>query len=198
MRQITVGDLLEKRIETAPFDQLIYLVHLERLVFYVGQSKRNVVTRFLEHLNKPSKLGQLIALNSPHSHRWGVRFFTLTECRPFVQQKRLFQDQGWEHFNMDMAEQALIAHFCPVVNSDFNPSPTPLPSSFNGRHLFTPPSIVDTAMKNETIWLNNMHLGGWVKIEDRHGRSFWKHRDGRLLTDQQIDPYRLAGKLPPT
>lgn len=203
MKQLRVGDILNKQIEAAPFDQLIYMVHFEELVFYIGQSKRNVVTRFWEHMNKPSRLGQLITLNQPDSLAWQVKFFNLADCRPFVMQKKLFQEQAWEHFDMDMAEKALIAHFRPVANVDYNPQPTLLPSFLKGGHLFRanqPNRSLfsgSNASSKEMLWVNQMRLNGWVQIADDNGRSYWKHKNGYLLTDEQIAPYRTSNKLPP-
>lgn len=201
MQQLSVGDILNKQIEQSSFDHLIYMVHLEALVFYIGQSKRDVVTRFWEHINKPSRLGQLIALNEPDSLKWQVRFFNLADCRPFVQQKRLFQDQAWEHFDMTMAEKALITHFRPVVNADFNPKPTPLPSHFKGRHLFTAVStpLFNNGSKSaqEIAWQNKMRLNGWVSMVDENGRFYWKHQSGQTLSDKQIALYRANHKVPP-
>ena len=203
MQFTSVGDILNKRIEQASFDQLIYMVHVDQLVFYIGQSKRDVVTRFWEHINKPSKLGQLISLNQPNSPQWQVQFFSLADCRPYVQQKKLFQDQAWEHFDMDMAEKALITYFCPVANADFNPQPTTLPTHFKGGFLFTAVSPANlfsqgTKTPKEIAWLNQMRLNGWVSISDENGRVFWKHQQGQTLTEKQVRPYQAKNQIPPS
>lgn len=196
MKQLRVDDILEKRVRQAEFDQLIYKIHFESTVFYIGQSKRDVVTRLWEHLNKPSRLGQLIQLNEPASRRWRVSFYTLAACRPFVQQKRLFADQAWEYFDMDAAERALITHFCPVVNADYNPRPTPLPPQFRGQHLFAASAVPSLFSHAATQWQNRMRLGGWVSVRAADGGLIWKHSSGRMLTEQQIRPYQTSNTLP--
>ncbi|MEM7331514.1 MAG: GIY-YIG nuclease family protein [Chloroflexota bacterium] len=202
MQIFSVGDILNKRIEQAELNHLIYMVRFDQLVFYIGQSKRDVVTRFWEHLNKPSKLGQLIKLNQPLSLNWEVAFFSLADCRPYVQQKLLFQDQEWEHFDMDMAEKELIHHFRPVANADFNSNPTPLPAHLKGRHLFTADSSTSlfgqaTRASNNRAWENKMRLSGWISINDENGRVFWKHQNGNTLSPDQIKPYQERQKIPP-
>jgi hypothetical protein len=149
-----------------------------------------VVARFWEHLHKPSRLGQLITLNRPQSLAWAVDFYTLADCRPFVSQKSLFAMQAWEHFDMDMAEQGMIAALRPVLNRDFNPHPTPLPPLYNRQ----PPTGQPTP--TERLWLNRMSLAGWVYEVDADGRLIWQHRDGRTLSEQQIAPYRHQNRLP--
>lgn len=198
MKQLLVGDILQKRVTQAAFDQLIYKVHFESTVFYIGQSKRDIVKRLWEHLNKPSRLGQLIKLNEPESLRWQLTFYALADCRPFVQQKRLFADQAWEHFDMTMAEQALIAHYRPIANADFNPSPSPLPAQFKGQHLFAN-TLRSSLLGNggtAARWANQMRLNGWVSVTGENGRIFWKHKNGRILTNEQAAPFQRSGTLP--
>lgn len=200
MKQLLVDDIIQKRIRQAQFDQLIYKIHFESTVFYIGQSKRDIVTRLWEHLNQPSRLGKLIRLNEPGSRRWRLTFYTLADCRPFVGQKRLFTDQAWEHFDMDMAEKALIAHFRPVVNADFNATPTLLPAQFKGQHLFSKKTAASTlGMTGDAAfaqWANKMRLNGWVSVDGSDGRTFWKHKNGRILNERQVQPYWIHNKLP--
>jgi len=193
MQTTTVQAILDKQIETS-LGHLIYVVKDGALVFYVGQSKRDVVARFWEHMQKPSRLGQLIALNRPQSLAWTVDFYALADCRPYVSQKSLFAMQAWEHFDMDMAEQSVIAALRPVLNRDFNPNPMPLPPHYNGQYLTEQPT--NTTNPTERVWLNRMSLAGWVHGQDANGRVTWQHRDGRFLSEQQMAPYRQQNRLP--
>ncbi|NJN54791.1 MAG: hypothetical protein HC804_08595 [Anaerolineae bacterium] len=122
-------------------------------------------------------------------------FYTLADCRPFVAQKSLFTMQAWENFDMDMAEQSLIATLHPVLNRDFNPTPTPLPNQYQGQHLTNEP-IAEEATAVSRVWLNRMSLAGWVYEQDGHGRVTWQHRDGRTLSDPQMASYRQQNRLP--
>ncbi len=193
MQTTTVHAILHKQLDST-LGHLIYVVRDGQFVFYVGQSKRDVVARFGEHLQKPSRLGELIELNRPQSLDWAVDFYTLADCRPFVAQKSLFAMQAWEHFDMDMAEQNLIAVLRPALNRDFNPQPSPLPPHYQGQHLTGQPATA--VSPGERIWLNRMSLAGWVYATDSHGRTTWQHHDGRTLTDQQITPYRQQNRIP--
>lgn len=193
MQTTTVHAILHKQLDST-LGHLIYVVRDGPLVFYVGQSKRDVVARFGEHMQKPSRLGELVELNRPQSLDWAVDFYTLADCRPFVAQKSLFAMQTWEHFDMDMAEQNLIATLRPVLNRDFNPQPSPLPPHYQGQHLTGQPATA--VSPGERIWLNRMSLAGWVYATDSHGRTIWQHRDGRTLTDQQITPFRQQNRIP--
>jgi hypothetical protein len=198
MITVTVRTILEKKV-TDTLGHLIYVVREEKLVFYVGQSRRDVLTRFGEHLQKPSQLGQLIALNAPASHLWAVDFYELADCAAFVQQKSLFALQAWQHFDMDMAEQALIQAMRPVLNHDFNEKPTPLPGRFKGHAalgLAKPVTAVSpTTSPQDRIWLNRMSLQGWV-YETVGSRTVWRHLSGKTLTEAEMALYRQAGKLP--
>ena len=198
MRTTTVGAILQKEAQNA-LGHLIYVVRDAALVFYVGQSRRDVVTRFWEHMQAPSKLGQLISLNAPTSHQWSVDFYALADCATFVRQKSLFALQEWQHFDMDMAEQALIHELCPVLNHDFNVKPTPLPARYLGHAalgLGKPVTAVSpTASPQDRIWLNRMSLQGWV-YEQTGSRTVWRHRSGQTLTEAEMAPFRQAGKLP--
>ncbi|MCP4356941.1 MAG: hypothetical protein GY796_02850 [Chloroflexi bacterium] len=174
---------------------VIYIVRASKLIFYVGQSKRDVAARFREHLQKPSRLGQLIELNQPESDRWLVQFYTMADCRPFVEQKSLFIMQEWENFDMDMAEQNMIAQLHPVINRDFNPKPTPLPLRYQGQHLAAAAQTNIHAPQYRP-WLNKMSLAGWVYKWDVNGRLTWQHSDGRSLPDKQMAPYRNSNRVP--
>lgn len=197
MQTVTIQNLLDKQLDDT-LGHLLYVVRDASLIFYVGQSKRDVAARFAEHLQKPSRLGQLIKQNQPGSLAWSVDFYTLADCRPFVVQKSLFALQAWESFDMDMAEQALIAHMRPVVNRDFNPHPTPLPARYRGHDLVSE-SQAGTSLGSEPhnrLWLNRMSLAGWVYTHDHHGRMTWHHPDGRTLSDPQIAPFRETNQIP--
>ncbi len=194
MQQVAVVQILEKTIDHV-LGHLIYVVRDGELIFYVGQSKRDVVTRFWEHMNKPSRLGQLIVLNKPASMAWQVEFYTLADCQPFVQQQSLFAMQEWQHFDMDMAEQGMIAQMRPVLNKDFNPQPTPLPARYEGGDLFAKEVVWSAA---DRPWLNRMSLAGWVYVQDEgNDRVLWQHQNGTILTDEVVAPYRQQGQLPP-
>ncbi len=196
MHTVSVEEILDRSFDHL-LGHLIYVVRDEALIFYVGQSKRDVLVRFWEHMHKPSRLGQLIALNKPDSLAWQVEFYTLADCRPFVQQLSLFSMQAWQHFDMDMAEKGMIAQMCPVLNKDFNPKPTRLPSRYvNGDLQAEDEELLWTAV--DRPWLNKMSLAGWVYVQDeKNGRILWKHQDGTLLSDKSVVPYRQQGQLPP-
>lgn len=196
MQTVPVKTILNKQIDQA-FGHLIYVVRDQTVVFYVGQSKRDVVERFWEHLHKPSRLGQLIQQNEPDSHNWQVDFYTLADCRPFVSQKSLFAMQAWEAFDMDMAEEALIRQLKPILNRDFNAKPSLLPQRYRGQELAATPQFDLHAPQNR-VWLNRMSLAGWVYEETEDGQLIWHHPNGRFLPDAAVQPYRRANQLPPT
>lgn len=199
MQTFTVHQLLQHQ-QGALLGHLIYVVRHDQLIFYVGQSKRHVSQRFLEHLQHGSYIGQFIQLNQPQSLEWQVDFYALADCRPFVAQKSLFAMQAWESFDMDMAEQGMIAHFRPVLNRDFNPKPTPLPSHYRGHHLTAVGSTTAVAPfapdPQHRLWLNRMSLAGWVYSAQADGRLLWQHRDGRRLSDEEMAPFRAQQQLP--
>ena len=200
MQTVTVGTILEKKATNA-LGHLIYVVRDEALVFYVGQSRRDVVTRFWEHWQAPSRLGQLINLNAPGSHQWSVDFYALADCAAYVQQKSLFALQEWQHFDMDMAEQAMIQVMRPVLNHDFNAKPTPLPGRYRGHAALNLPkpeiAVSPTTSPQDRIWLNRMSLRGWVYEKvGANGRLQWRHPSGKILTEAEMAPYRQAGKIP--
>ncbi|VAW31431.1 hypothetical protein MNBD_CHLOROFLEXI01-4202 [hydrothermal vent metagenome] len=200
MKRVTVEALLNKEVANA-LGHLIYVVRDGTLVFYVGQSRRDVITRFWEHLQAPSYLGRLIAVNKPDSLQWMVDFYALADCERFVQQKSLFAMQEWQHFDMDMAEQALIQAMRPVLNRDFNEKPTPLPARYRGHAVLGLPkpqiAASPTASPQDRIWLNRMSLQGWV-YERVNGRIQWQHPSGTTLTEAEMAFYRQSGNLPPT
>jgi hypothetical protein len=196
MLTFTIQTILEKQIDQA-LGHLLYVVGEGEVVFYVGQSKRDVVARFWEHMQKPTRLGQLIELNRPSSLNWLVDFYTLADCRPYVEQKSLFCLQAWEFFDMDMAEQALIARLRPVINHDFNPNPIPLPAHYRGHELLG--QTIPTTFLHDPAhrtWLNRMSLAGWVYTQDGDGRITWHHRDGRILSDSEMAYFREADRTP--
>lgn len=195
MQTITIQSILNKETDST-LGQLIYVVRDNKLIFYIGQSKRDVVERFFEHLQKPSRLGQLIELNKPASLLWQVDFYTLADCRPFVSQKSLFTMQAWEQFDMDMAEKELISHFRPVLNRDFNTKPTPLPSHYRGQQV-TAHAATDILAPEHRVWLNRMSLQGWTYTWDDNGRLHWLHQNGQSMTDQQMSQFRQNNQLPP-
>lgn len=206
MITVAVGKIIEKEATNA-LGHLIYVVRDAALVFYVGQSRRDVVTRFWEHLQKPSRLGQLITLNKPASFQWAVDFYALADCAAFVRQKSLFTLQEWQHFDMDMAEQAMIRALRPVLNQDFNAKPTPLPPRYRGHaalNLSKPKTVTSASLSTgvspthspqDRVWLNQMSLQGWV-CDKMGSRMVWQHASGKTLTEAEMAPFRQAGKLP--
>lgn len=206
MITVTIGSILAKKVADT-LGHLIYVIRDANLVFYVGQSRRDVLTRFGEHMQKPSRLGQLIQLNLPASEAWAVDFYELADCAAFVRQKSLFALQAWQHFDMDMAEQAMIQAMRPVLNLDFNEKPTQLPAGYRGHaalRLAKPVTatsallstgVSPTTSPQDRIWLNRMSLQGWV-LETTGTRTVWQHRSGKTLTNAEMEPYRQAGKVP--
>ncbi len=200
MKTVTVEAILKKEVAQV-LGHLLYVVRDDRLIFYVGQSRRDVITRFWEHLQAPSHLGRLIAVNKPASEQWLVDFYTLADCEQFVQQKSLFTMQAWHRFDMDMAEQSLIQAMRPVLNRDFNEKPRPLPAGYRGHAvlgLAKPQTAVSpTTSPQERIWFNRVSLQGWV-YEQVNGRLQWQHPSGKTVTEAEMSVYRHANKLPPT
>lgn len=199
MKTFTVAEILNHVVNPA-IGHLIYLVRDGKCVFYVGQSKRDVVVRFREHMQEPSRLGRLIQLNQPLSLNWTVEFYTLADCRPFILQKSLFHMQEWEHFDMDMAESAMIQAMRPVVNQDFNPNPTPLPPKYYGHALLgmQEPFSRPQANRVNRVWLNKMSLQGWVVGQDEEsGKIIWQHPSGVSLSEVEMASYQQTGQLPP-
>ncbi len=196
MKSVQVQDILERKVDHV-LGHLMYVVRDEDVVFYIGQSKRDVVVRFWEHINKPSRLGQLITLNRPQSMHWLVDFYTLADCRPYVKQQSLFSMQEWQHFDMDMAEQGMIAQMRPVLNKDFNPNPKPLPAQYMGQNVIGDGPEVIWSVQDRP-WLNRMSLAGWMYVRDAgNGRIIWQHQNGTVLTDEIVASYRQRGRLPP-
>ncbi|MCP5096454.1 MAG: hypothetical protein GY943_12950 [Chloroflexi bacterium] len=200
MKSIKVSQLIKRGFDTA-LGHVIYVVRDGRFIFYVGQSKRDVVTRFHEHLQKPSRLGQIIKINQPNSHHWDVEFYTLADCRPFIAQKSLFPMQAWEHFDMDMAEIGMIKQMKPIINLDFNPNPTQLPEIYKGHHILnqpTPQQSTYATSPQHRIWLNRMSLQGWTYKTDTTGQITWSHSTGAVLSDNQMAPFRDTNQTPPS
>ena len=196
MVTVSMNSVLSKEVKKS-LGHLIYVVRDETLVFYVGQSRRDVITRFWEHMHTPSHLGQLIELNKPDSLGWAVDFYELADCAKFVQQKTLFALQAWQHFDMDMAEQALIQEMHPVLNRDFNPQPTQLPISYKGHAELGLAQLKSAVSPQERIWLNKMSLQGWVyEAVGENGRIQWKHSSGKTLTEADMLLYRQSGTIP--
>lgn len=196
MKTFTIAAILNQEVDST-LGHVTYLIRDDQLVFYIGQSKRDVITRFQEHMQKPSKLGRIVTLNQPSSLNWSVDFYTMADCRPFVQQKSLLPMQAWEHFDMDMAESAMINRFNPIVNHDFNVNPTPLPANYRGHevltHLQTP--ILSDANTTHRVWLNKMSLAGWVY--ENAAQKVWRHKSGIVLAEDKVLPYRNSGTVPP-
>lgn len=196
MVTVSVKSVLNREVKKS-LGHLIYVVRDEALIFYVGQSRRDVITRFWEHMQMPSHLGQLIELNKPDSLGWAVDFYELADCAKFVQQKTLFALQAWQHFDMDMAEQALIQALRPVLNKDFNPQPTPLPTKYKGHAALSLAQPKSAVSPQERIWLNKMSLRGWVyEAVGQNGRIQWQHPSGKTLSEADMLPYRQSGTVP--
>jgi hypothetical protein len=197
MKTFTIADIFEEKVDST-LGHIIYLVRDETLVFYIGQSKRDVITRFQEHMQKPSRLGKIIKLNSPDSHQWSIDFYTMEDCRPFVQQKSLFTMQAWEQFDMTMAESAMIQALKPVINQDFNPNPTPLPNRYRGHAVIDGGETAVSPPTQNRIWLNKMSLAGWVYEQDKQtNQRVWRHANGAVLTEEKMAPFQKSGHIPP-
>jgi len=114
-------------------------------VFYVGQS-HNTYNRLLAHLgldgrSGPNVLGRLILDHAPRSDGWHFEEYTLEECRPFVLAYRVtlpepmqafYQSLG-NHYDVDLAEEALMKLHRPCLNTAMNPNPPPLPERYQHR-----------------------------------------------------------------
>jgi hypothetical protein len=179
----------------------IYLVRDGETVFYIGQSRRDTVTRFHEHLHGPSRLGELILANMPAADAWMIELYTLADCRPFVQQKSLFPQQEWEHFDLDAGGKSNDSTTASCAKPDFNPEPRPLPDRYQGAELAATasrPAEQSFQSAPQRVWQNRLQLQGWVRVEDAHGRLHWQHPHGRTFTTAEMETYRRAGRLPPT
>jgi hypothetical protein len=199
MKTFTVTEIVNASIDNT-LGHMIYLVRDGDLIFYIGQSKRNIIIRFQEHLQKPSRLGQLIQVNQPASDKWVVEFYTLADCRPFIQQKSLFPMQAWEHFDMDIAEKGMIQALRPVVNKDFNHHPTPLPLAYHGHNLIASVAadFQSELDANARIWMNKMSMHGWVYDKNpQTNQIIWQHPSGITLLEHQAASFREAGTVPP-
>lgn len=226
MKTVSIEDFVKKRVTNSP-GHLIYVVRDEALVLYVGQTERNVVVRFAEHLNHLSRLGQLIKMNYPACLNWSVDLYTLADCRPYVAQQALWVVQDGLPYDVDMAEIGMIQKMQPVVNFDHNPHPTPLPDAYRGHDVLQkrPPSffieeneledasqewitpeeplpLVFADAEEETEdeeWLDRLAEQGWVCGRNRdNGRTEWWHRDGAVLSEAEMARYQKMGKLPPS
>ena len=128
---------------------------------------------------------------------WLVEFYTLADCHPYVKQQSLFSMQEWQHFDMDMAEQGMIAQMRPVLNKDFNVDPAPLPTRYVGQAVVGDVAEIVWSAQDRP-WLNKMSLAGWVYVRDGgNGRIIWRHQNGTVLSDVVVAPYRQNGTLPP-
>jgi hypothetical protein len=199
MIEITIADIVEKRIRNVP-NHRVYLVHDGEFSFYVGKSNRNVIARLREHINpsRPTILGQLIIANEPQSLLWQVKLFTLADCEPYIRQKLLFPVEDGGHYTVSMAEKDMIAVMGTIVNKDFNQKPAQLPKSYRGHSILREPNIAYELEFNEANWLRNMILSGWLGIEDHDAPGItWQHMTEYSLTDDEIQVYKELGETPP-
>lgn len=120
MKQITVKQLLENHYDFDETEFQLYVVrdHESDLVFYVGQSKRNVFVRMMEHLGEgykyggfpsvPDHLGRFILERLPKSNNWFVEFYTPSEIvKPKITKGST--KESWEKFNES------IKDWCPFI-----------------------------------------------------------------------------------
>ncbi len=117
----------------------LYLIRDGDIVFYIGQSAQPLI-RLQEHMGwtwqgNQSTIGKLIEDNAPESGKWTYELWKVEECEQYVTEYRVntFPD-SWQKlhpsYDIDEAEEALIKHFKPCLNSAMNPNPTPLPGRY--------------------------------------------------------------------
>jgi len=83
-----------------------------------------------------SQLGRLIQENDPESLQWTYELWKIKECDEYVKRYRKeIHPTLWhtfpDDFDLDEAEEALIKHFKPCLNSACNPNATPLPDRYS-------------------------------------------------------------------
>lgn len=125
----TVGDVLSGKAKSAKVSPhcYIYVVRDGDTVFYVGQTKRGIINRILEHCGGGqipdfSSLGRLILENAPESHHWQVEMLTLEDCG--------LLGKGDLDTMIDAAEERTIRQFRPCLNVANNPEPGALPPDY--------------------------------------------------------------------
>lgn len=127
MIQITVSEAVHGNHDIT--GHYLYVVKDGETVFYVDLSN-HPTSRLCEHLgmdgpHMTDRLGQIILDNQPGSSQWQFEMYTLAECLPMVTEHcdietytRMYQDRRWLRASMEMAEQALITHYQPCLNSN--------------------------------------------------------------------------------
>ena len=121
-------------VEKCPFEWQrldLYLLRDEQTVFYAGQSV-SAFTRVWDHFyagfKARSVMGRFIVCNWPVSMRFTLEMYDARDP--------LFAPAGHD---LDQAEQWLIRHHQPCLNTTHNPTPNPLPSQY--LHPLTPMRI---------------------------------------------------------
>lgn len=165
MIEITIDDLLNgnwEHIDETPCEIYVVRDHESDLVFYVGQSKRNVIVRMMEHLGKgrkvggypgfPDRLGSFVLQRLPKSGNWLIQFYRQDEvlsedqarfivgipkeeweANPVLNLFAWQEEDGRDRYvykNLDMAEQEMIRHLQPCLNTVHNPNPKGLPIEY--------------------------------------------------------------------
>jgi hypothetical protein len=124
---ITVGDVLNGKARKGLADHYIYVLRDGATVLYVGQTKRGIPNRILEHCGEGSipnlsDLGRLILENMPESHHWQVEMLTLEDCGQ--------PSTGPLNVLLNGAEQETIRRYRPCLNTANNSESTPLPPRY--------------------------------------------------------------------
>ena len=132
MLTLKLRDVLEDRTPDAVSECNLYVVRDGEVIFYVGQSQREVADRVCQHcgmgrhgrgaaFNRKSVLGYLVEDNLPESLQWEVDFMTVQDC-----DKRF----NYEARSVIEAETVLIVELRPALNGSLNRNPMPLPDKY--------------------------------------------------------------------
>jgi hypothetical protein len=133
----------------------LYLAHDGDTAFYVGDAHR-----VWAHLGLGGQarnaFGDLVRNNAPASEQWQLDFFTVADCLPYIEAhldedtarycKRLIAE-GKPYMLDREPLRALVMHFEPCLNRNYNQNPTPLPSHYRAPDAHT--QISDEAMRRQ-------------------------------------------------
>lgn len=170
MIKTTIGHLLDGKLNEREdtVNCIIYMVRDGELIFYIGKSESDVITRLLSHLGYDpwgwggySTLGQIIKENLPESREWQIELMSGEDCMDVLEKrlnsKRSILPDGTPYLINEHAEPngykwserivasdveglecKLIAVYRPCLNSRCNSDPTPLPKKYQHAYAREP------------------------------------------------------------
>ncbi len=127
MIQTTIGRFLKGEVDQVWLSG-VYVFRDGEHVLYVGRSK-DVVKRVYEHIEKwsNSAIGNLVMLNKPQCLSWQIELLEPKECREFaIPFAPIYKDRDLE-VPIETAEEAMIRHYGPCMNTQINVNPHKLP-----------------------------------------------------------------------